>query len=81
MPTREEIEATLTGPGGPFEVVEEPVLGAVMPVFKERDRSLQTVLTRSASLGDTWMVRCRWWTPWSQGLHSVRSPVSQVRKK
>ncbi len=52
MPTREEIEAKLTGPGGPFEVVEEPVLGSMMPVFAERERSLCGVLANSASLGD-----------------------------
>ena len=30
---QEEIRAQLTGPGGPFEIVEEEVLGTRLPVF------------------------------------------------
>jgi hypothetical protein len=32
----EEIEARLTGPGGPFEIVEEEVLGVPPAVCKSR---------------------------------------------
>ncbi|MEU8799343.1 class I adenylate-forming enzyme family protein [Spirillospora sp. NPDC048819] len=42
----------LTGPGGEFELREENVLGARVPVFANRARSLGEVLVRSASHGD-----------------------------
>ena len=38
------IEARLTGPGGPFEIAVEDVLGARLPVFKNRLRSLRSLL-------------------------------------
>jgi acyl-CoA synthetase (AMP-forming)/AMP-acid ligase II len=47
-----EIIRKLTGPGGAFELVEEDVLGARLPVFANRARSLGEVLARSASYGD-----------------------------
>jgi len=47
-----EIEARLTGPGGPFELVWEDVLGERMQVVKGRPRSLRELLERSASHGD-----------------------------
>jgi acyl-CoA synthetase (AMP-forming)/AMP-acid ligase II len=42
----------LTGPGAPFELVDEAVLGARMPVFKNRARSLGQLLEESAAYGD-----------------------------
>jgi len=48
----EEIEARLTGPGGPFEVVEEEVLGAKIRVCKNRPPSLRQILADSAARGD-----------------------------
>jgi len=47
-----EVREQLTGPGGPFEVVEETVLGAPMTVFKNRHRSLRELLQESALHGD-----------------------------
>ncbi|NVI87767.1 class I adenylate-forming enzyme family protein [Actinomadura sp. BRA 177] len=47
-----EIIAKLTGPGGEFELREDDVLGARLPVFANRARSLGEVLTRSAAHGD-----------------------------
>lgn len=44
--------AGLTGPGGPFEIVVEDVLGERMPVFRNRPRSVREVLQRSAAFGD-----------------------------
>ncbi|NKZ02983.1 long-chain fatty acid--CoA ligase [Actinomadura latina] len=44
--------ARLTGPGGEFELREDEVLGARLPVFANRARSLGEVLARSASYGD-----------------------------
>jgi hypothetical protein len=48
----EEIDARLTAPGAPFEIVEEEVLGERMAVFRNRRRSLREVLAASAALGD-----------------------------
>jgi acyl-CoA synthetase (AMP-forming)/AMP-acid ligase II len=42
----------LTGPGAPFELVDEPVLGARMPVFRNRARSLGQLLEESAAYGE-----------------------------
>lgn len=42
----------LTGPGGRFELVEEPVLGTRMPVMKNRGRSVGELLTTSLRWGD-----------------------------
>ncbi|URM95635.1 AMP-binding protein [Actinomadura madurae] len=47
-----EIVRKLTGPGGAFELREEDVLGARIPVFANRARSLGEVLARSAGFGD-----------------------------
>lgn len=42
----------LVGPGGPFELVEEEVLGSRLPVFKNSARSLGEVLAASAEHGE-----------------------------
>lgn len=52
MASYEETLAQLIGPGGPFEVVEDHVLGERMPVFKDRKRSLRQLLDESAGQGD-----------------------------
>lgn len=52
MPTYDEIQAQLTGPGAPFEIALEEVLGERMPVFKNRMRSLREMLAASAAHGD-----------------------------
>jgi len=46
------VRARLTGPGGPFEIAEEEVLGERMRVFKQRARSLRDLLRASAAQGD-----------------------------
>ncbi|WP_030175365.1 class I adenylate-forming enzyme family protein [Spirillospora albida] len=51
-PTAMEIMQRLVGPGGTFELRPEEVLGARIPVFANRARSLGEVLTRSADFGD-----------------------------
>ena len=58
MTTLEEIEAQLTAPGGPFEVVEESVLGEVIPVFRQRPRSLRSILEQSAAHGEAEYIVC-----------------------
>jgi long-chain acyl-CoA synthetase len=50
--TLAEIEAELTAPGAPFEIVEEEVLGARTPVFRERPPSLRAILAEAAARGD-----------------------------
>lgn len=52
MEPREEIRGQLTAAGGPFEMVEEDVLGARLPVFKNRLTSLREMLARSVEHGD-----------------------------
>jgi long-chain acyl-CoA synthetase len=52
MPTRDEVVAQLTGPGGPFEVVEEDVGGVRMKVYKDRMRSLREVAAMARGYGD-----------------------------
>ncbi|WP_062984559.1 class I adenylate-forming enzyme family protein [Nocardia anaemiae] len=44
--------ARLTGPGGQFEMTVEDVLGAPIPVIRDRLRSLREVLAASVALGD-----------------------------
>ena len=52
MTTALEIEAQLTGPGGPFEVVREVVDGVDMLVYKDRFPSLRVVAQFAAAHGD-----------------------------
>ncbi|HEX7168617.1 MAG TPA: class I adenylate-forming enzyme family protein [Acidimicrobiales bacterium] len=52
MPTAQEVEAMLTGPGGAFEVVTEDVRGAPMKVFKQRMKSLREIPALAAARGD-----------------------------
>lgn len=48
MPSIDEVRAQLTGPGAPFEITEEEVLGEKLPVFKNRARSLRELLQGTA---------------------------------
>jgi long-chain acyl-CoA synthetase len=50
--TLEEAEARLTGPGAPFEMVEEDVRGERMLVFKNRHRSLRDLLAATTAFAD-----------------------------
>jgi acyl-CoA synthetase (AMP-forming)/AMP-acid ligase II len=52
MPTIDEARAKLTGPGAPFEIALEEVLGERLPVFARRPRSLRELLAASAERGD-----------------------------
>ena len=51
MASLAEIETRLTGPGGPFETIEERVLGETLCVFKNRAPSLRSLLADSAARG------------------------------
>ena len=49
----DKVRAALTGPGAPFEMVTEDVLGARMPVFARRPRNARQMLeAASERLGD-----------------------------
>ena len=52
MDLREKIYAQLTGPGGPFEVAHEDVLGERLPVLVKRPGSLRQLLADSQAHGD-----------------------------
>ena len=52
MPTRDEVHAQLTGPGGMFEVVTEEVEGVPIKVYKERMRALRQVFEMGTARGD-----------------------------
>ena len=47
-----EAQATLIGPGAPFEVVQEDVRGETMDVLRNRHRSLRDLLIDSFEFGD-----------------------------
>lgn len=55
---RSRAVAHLTGVGERFEIVDEPVLGRVMPVFKNRTRTLRDLLGASAEHGDAEYLVC-----------------------
>src|SRR6188472_4117290 len=42
----------ITGPGNPFEIVEEDVLGERLPVFATRPRSMREILLGATRFGD-----------------------------
>ncbi|MFC4604001.1 class I adenylate-forming enzyme family protein [Rhodococcus kronopolitis] len=46
------VMSRLTGPGSPFELVEEEVLGARIPVLPNRQRAVHELLTSAAAYGD-----------------------------
>jgi long-chain acyl-CoA synthetase len=52
MPNLAEVRAQLTGPGGPFEVVTEDVLGRPMQVYKDRMRTLRGIPEAAIGRGD-----------------------------
>ncbi len=76
----EEIEAQLTGCGGPFEVVEEDVLGQSMQVFASRMPSLRVMLESSAAFGDAeYIVYEDRRITFAEHLELVRSTAAALR--
>jgi long-chain acyl-CoA synthetase len=49
---RARVLAEVTGPGGPFEIVTEDVLGDPMLVYRDRMRSLRELIVRNDARGD-----------------------------
>jgi long-chain acyl-CoA synthetase len=52
MPNLAEVRAQLTGPGGPFEVVTEDVMGRPMQVYKDRMATLRAIPEAAIGRGD-----------------------------
>ncbi|MGO4200998.1 class I adenylate-forming enzyme family protein [Rhodococcus sp. TAF43] len=48
----DQVMSRLIGPGGPFEIVEEEVLGTRMPVMKNRSKAVGDLLADSVKWGD-----------------------------
>jgi acyl-CoA synthetase (AMP-forming)/AMP-acid ligase II len=57
-PVHARVEERLLGPGGPFEMGVEAVLGVPIPVFRERAHSLRSVLEGSAAFGEREYLVC-----------------------
>ncbi len=53
-----DVRAELTGPGGPFEIVVEDVLGVPLQVYKQRLGSMRDLIALADGRGDTdWVVQ------------------------
>lgn len=52
IPSYDEVIAGLTGPGGPFELIQETVQGRSMRVFKNRELSLREKVANAGLHGD-----------------------------
>jgi acyl-CoA synthetase (AMP-forming)/AMP-acid ligase II len=74
------VRAQLTGPGGPFEIVEEDVRGERMRVFKQRARSLRDLLRASAAHGDKeYLVHGEQRVTYAQHLARVASAAAVLQ--
>jgi len=68
---RAEALTRLTGPGGPFEIVNEEVNGIEMPVYRHCPPTMRTVFEQSLEFGDrTFLVYGD--TRWSYAEHGTR---------
>jgi acyl-CoA synthetase (AMP-forming)/AMP-acid ligase II len=75
-----ETRARLTGPGGPFEIVEEVVRGLRLPVFANRPTSLRALLLDSSRHGDTeYLVRGNSRVSFAQHARQVASLATALR--
>ncbi len=82
MPSIAEVQEQLTGPGGPFEIVEEEVLGEKMAVFKQRKRSLREFLETSTGHGDKeYLVHGDWRISFAEHLGLVARCARSLRER
>jgi long-chain acyl-CoA synthetase len=82
MTSREELRARLTGSGGPFEIVVEPVLGEPMAVFKNRPRSLRALLEQSAAHGAReYLIEGARRITYAENLRLVASVAAALRER
>ncbi len=76
------VRAKLTGPGGPFEIAEEDVLGERMRAFKNRARSLRDLLRASAAHGEKeYLVHGAKRVSYAQHLAQVASVAAALRER
>jgi long-chain acyl-CoA synthetase len=76
------VRAKLTGPGAPFEIAVEDVLGERMPVFKNRARSLRDLLRSSAAHGEKeYLVHGEKRVSYAQHLAQVASAAAALRER
>ncbi|MCP4903747.1 MAG: acyl--CoA ligase [bacterium] len=73
----------ITGPGSPFELADEDVNGIMMPVFKNRFRSLREILEKSVEFGEAelavWDTGERW--QFAEHERIVASVAAALRDK
>ena len=76
-----EVQEQVTGRGGPFEFVEEEVLGEKMAVFKQRKRSLREFLETSTGHGDKeYLVHGDWRISFAEHLGLVARCARSLRE-
>ena len=76
------VRAKLTGPGGPFEIAEEDVLGERVRVFKHRARSLRDLLRASSAHGEReYLVHDGKRVTYAQHLAQVASAARALRER
>lgn len=82
-PTFEGTIATLTAPGGFFEMAEEDVLGVPMRVFKNRAKSLRELLAQSVNHGDAEYIVFSDGRRWTYAEHAadVASVAAGLRER
>jgi len=79
---QEEIRQQLTGPGGPFELTEEDVLGERMTVFKSRPCSVRELLKDSAIHADAdYIVQGERHVSYSEHLELVASVARALSER
>lgn len=82
VPALDEIDAQLTAPGAPFEIVEEGVMGERMPVFKSRKHSLRELLEASAVHGEKeYIVHGERRLSYAQHLRLVASTAAALSER
>ena len=82
MPSRADIEAQLTGPVGPFRIVEEDVRGVRMPVFEQRLPSLRALLEQSTAHGDAeYIVQDERRISFAEHFRAVASTATALRER
>ncbi|MFK7894818.1 MAG: class I adenylate-forming enzyme family protein [Myxococcota bacterium] len=81
--TRDQAIAILTGPGSPFEIEEQDVVGVSMPVFKQRFPSLRALLQKSLDFGEGEMAVWDTGERWSFAEHErlIASVAAGLREK
>jgi acyl-CoA synthetase (AMP-forming)/AMP-acid ligase II len=76
-----DVRARLTGPGGPFEIAEQDVLGIPTPVFVHRAGSLREVLVASAAHGEReYLIDSRHRVSYAAHVEAVAAFAARLRE-